>query len=300
MKKIIVTGASGFIGSHCLPLLVDSGYNVIAVSRRTNGNNFNQVILENMDLLDRQQIRQALEKHRPEYLLHLAWYAEPGVYWESNENTKWLEASISLVEEFIKNGGKRAVFAGTCAEYDWQYDILDDVSTPLNPSTLYGQCKLALQQAIEKMAQSHDFSYAWGRLFYLYGNREHINRLIPSVCLKLLHNEYAKVTEGRQRRDYMHVKDAAYALVKLLASDTNGPVNICTGTAIKIREIVFELASILNKQELVQYGAVPSRQDEPDVITGTTGLLKKSIDWQPMINLHDGLTETVEYWRQHR
>ena len=140
MKKILVTGASGFIGKHCLPLLVQRGFEVHGTST-TTGFQSPGVQMHQVDLLDHQQVQRLLSIIRPSHLLHLAWIATPPIFWTSPENPKWVQASFSLMQRFIEQGGMRAVFSGSCAEYDWSYGTCSEETTPLHPATLYGKSK---------------------------------------------------------------------------------------------------------------------------------------------------------------
>jgi nucleoside-diphosphate-sugar epimerase len=115
MKKIIITGASGFIGRHCLLPF---------------------------DLLGSTSVAQLVASIHPSHLLHFAWNATPGQFWASRDNLKWLKSSIDLLEAFADQGGKRAVFSGTCAEYDWSASPFEEKVTPCFPQTLYGSSKL--------------------------------------------------------------------------------------------------------------------------------------------------------------
>ena len=146
----------------------------------------------------------------PTHLLHLAWNAEPGRYWTTPENLAWVQASLALYRAFAAGGGRRAVFAGTCAEYDWsRAAVCREDETPLAPATLYGAAKQGLGSTLCAHGAEHGPSTAWGRVFFLYGPREHPQRLVPAVVRGLLARERVAVTHGRQVRDFMHVADVA-------------------------------------------------------------------------------------------
>ena len=104
------------------------------------------------DLLDREQTSALMKAVAPTHLLHFAWYAEPGKYWHSEENLRWVEASLRLLRAFAGAGGRRIVIAGTCAEYAWTREThCKEESTPLRPATLYGSAK----HALHLVARSH-------------------------------------------------------------------------------------------------------------------------------------------------
>ena len=149
------------------------------------------------DLLEPGCATELLQRLRPQYLLHLAWYAVPGEFWEARENLEWLRASLELVQAFADHGGERLVAAGSCAEYDWSgndwkgtdwngcHDGNDgeclEYFTPLLPNTLYGASKHALERMLHFCRRQTRPSSAWGRMFFLYGPHEDPRRLVAYV-----------------------------------------------------------------------------------------------------------------------
>jgi len=115
MKKILVTGASGFLGHHVLKLLSDDGFEIHAISSREGGFRKAEVDWHKCDIHDKASVVMLCKKIKANLLLHLAWVTTPDNYWESEENFKWVVSSLVLAEEFIKNGGERIVSAGSCA-----------------------------------------------------------------------------------------------------------------------------------------------------------------------------------------
>jgi len=148
MSRILLTGATGFIGRHVLPRLQGD---VHAVTRHASPAG-DGVTWHRADLLASAAI---VTEVRPEVLVHLAWYVEPGRYWTAPENIRWVEASLALLRAFAAAGGRRAVLAGTSAEYDWQAlgGRCHEQRTPLRPATLYGAAKHALHTAAAPYAE---------------------------------------------------------------------------------------------------------------------------------------------------
>src|SRR5215207_601381 len=130
MKKVLVTGASGFIGRHCLPLLLERGFEVHALSQKPLPGPGNDVIWHSQNFLDDNKTQRLIENVQPSHCLHFAWYTEPGKYWSSPENLRWIASSALLLYSFNQNGGERFVGAGTCAEYDWRYGHCTEMLTP--------------------------------------------------------------------------------------------------------------------------------------------------------------------------
>src|SRR5208282_4421116 len=185
-KRVLLTGAGGFVGRHCVPKLLECGYEVHAVSRAGACSPLRGVTWHSVDLLELPSVSALVERLRPAHLLHLAWFTVHGDYWSSPENFRWVQASLHLLQTFAEHGGRRAVFVGTCAEYDWSYGYCRERLTPLAPTTVYGACKHALQVLLESFAGGCELSAAWARLFFLFGPHEHPNRLLPAVIGALL------------------------------------------------------------------------------------------------------------------
>lgn len=298
-KRVLVTGAAGFVGNHCLPLLLEKGFDVHAADVILPGNNLQGVHWHNADLLDIQKTDELVEAVRPTHLLHFAWYAKPGAYWNSLENLRWVEGSLHLLRAFQGTGGERVVMAGTCAEYDWgQKEDFSELTTPLIPASLYGVCKNALQNVLKDFSRVTGLSSAWGRIFFLYGPGEHPRRLVSSVILNLLRNQTAQCSHGLQVRDFLHVEDVASAFVSLLISPVQGPVNIASGCPVTLRDVVVMAADCLNARERVQFGALPAPVDEPPRIVGHVGRLNDEVNWRPKYDLATGMAQTVRYWRE--
>lgn len=293
--RVLVTGASGFIGRATLAPLAAAGFEVHAAARRPVDAPTG-VIWHEVDLLDSKAASGLVAETAPSHLLHFAWYAEPGKYWAACDNLDWLAASANLLKAFEAGGGKRVVMAGTCAEYDWSGGICEEGVTPLAPNTLYGACKNAMQGVLAAFARQYGLSSAWGRIFFPYGPFERPERLVPSVIMSLLKGEPARCTSGEQVRDFIHVQDAADAFVALLRSDVTGPVNIASGRAVPVKDIALAIGRLLGRPDLVQLGELPSPKGEPPVLEARTERLFGEVGWRPSLSLQQGLSETVGWW----
>jgi nucleoside-diphosphate-sugar epimerase len=296
MKRVLVTGASGFIGRHSLPHLAARGFEVHAVAHKGSLPECPSTVWHRGDLLDGASIRELLAEVAPTHLLHFAWYAEPGKYQQSEDNLRWCQAGIELVRAFTASGGQRAVFAGTCFEYDFAYGYCSEALTPCVPSTRYGASKLALAQLVTRFPPG-TISTAWGRIFHLYGQYEHPNRLISSVILSLLKGGRARCAHGRQVRDFMYVEDVASAFVTLLDSDVAGIVNIGSGEPVTIRALVSTIAESIGMPERIDFGAIAAPPSDPPLLIPDVRRLHDEVGWIPRFSLNDGLATTIDWWR---
>jgi nucleoside-diphosphate-sugar epimerase len=297
VKRVLVTGASGFVGRQTLAPLRALGFEVHAVSRHPG---VADAIWHGADLLDAGAPARLCDRVRPTHLLHLAWYAEPGRYWTAPENLDWVSASTRLLRAFADAGGARVVTAGTCAEYDWSASSpFDERTTPTRPGSLYAACKHATALVQQSHAATAGYSQAWARLFFLYGPHEHPARLVSSVATAILRGGEAACSTGTQRRDFLHVADCGEALVRLLDSNVEGAINIGSGASTSVRQVIETVARDAGGLERVRFGARPAAAGEPMEIVAAVARLHREVGWLPKYSLDDGLASTVAWWRAH-
>lgn len=296
MRRVLVTGASGFIGRRALAPLIARGYEVHAVSWSGERPRVNGVAWYRADLLDAGETARLMAAVAPSHLLHFAWYAVPGKYQDSEENLRWCRVGIELLTEFAKAGGRRAVFAGSCFEYDLRHGYCVEGLTPCAPATRYGICKLSLGQIVTQ-CPPEGVSTAWGRIFYLYGPDEAAGRLVPAVTIALLKGERARCSHGRQVRDFMHVEDVAGAFVALLDSGMRGVVNIASGEPVTVRGVAERIAEAADGRGRIDFGAIEARADDPAMVVGDSRRLREEVGWAPRIALDEGIAATVRWWR---
>jgi UDP-glucuronate decarboxylase len=293
MKKVLVTGASGFIGRYAIRLLKVYGYEVHAVSKTSQVNE--NCFWHHHDLFDFDSMYNLTKNIGATHLLHLAWDVSPGIYVNSLNNFKWVTASMNLIEAFHRFGGERIVIAGTCAEYDWSQGVLRENVTPLSYENPYCTSKNALQHLVRIYAKTVGMSFAWGRIFWLYGPYENEKRLIPSAIKNLLEDKEFVCREGNSIRDFLFISDVADALVNLLLSNVEGPVNIASGNQTRIKDILTVVGNQLNKCHLIQYGI---SADKNPIVAADTSRLKMELNWHQKIDLETGIDTTIQYWKK--
>ncbi|WP_061310088.1 NAD-dependent epimerase/dehydratase family protein [Clostridium botulinum] len=299
MKKVLVTGASGFIGYKTLNFLINKGYEVHALTTRDIDIFDNSIVKwYKINLLNNDETEKIVQVIKPNYILHFAWYAVPEKYSSAKENLDWVQSSIQLLKSFKKYGGERFIFAGTCFQYDLGYGLMDENVTPSIPNSLYGICKNSFENMARQYCCKNGMSFVSGRIFYLYGERENKNRIIPYVINSLLNGKIANCSHGNQIRDFMHVDDVANAFVEILDSSIDGVINIGSGQAINIKEILFKVGEKLNKKELINLGAIKTSSNEPKMIVANNDRLKNETNWSQCYSLERGIEKTIDWWKE--
>jgi nucleoside-diphosphate-sugar epimerase len=303
-KRVLVTGAGGFIGRWSVPALLSLGYEVHALlsgrADREVPEQLSGAEIHVADLLSETALDDLLAAANPTHLLHFAWIATPGLYWNSTENFQWVSASERLLRSFRAQGGSRAMMAGSCAEYDWsRVEECDELQSPLAAATPYAACKIALQKTLADFGRREQLSTAWGRIFFQFGPYEHPDRLVPSVIRNLLLDREAPCSHGRQIRSFLHVADVGAAFAAILDSELEGPVNIGSDERIALSDLIDRIGVQIGRPELLRFGVRPAPAQEPSVLIPVIHRLRDEARWRPRFTLDAGLRDTIAWWRNH-
>lgn len=295
--RVLVTGGSGLIGRRAVAALIEAGHEVNAVARTIPTDGALAATWHAADLLSSTDV---VAEVGAEVLVHLAWNVEHGAFWTSSDNERWRDASAGLLRRFAAAGGRRAVLAGTCAEYDWTSGdgVMRERSTPLRPATRYGRCKDELRAAAEEIGAEAGVDVAWGRIFFLYAPDEAPTKLFGSVARALLADERAETTPGTQVRDFLHADDVGGAFAALAASDVTGAVNVGSGEGIPVRDLVMEIGLAVGRPELLDIGARPAPEGEPPRIVADADRLRHEVGFLPRFTLSAGIADAVGVLRE--
>jgi nucleoside-diphosphate-sugar epimerase len=293
--RILVTGASGFLGQHCVRASAEAGHHVIALNR-TGIAPAGATESLSADLLSADEVAKAVTAARADALIHFAWHSDPRDRWHTLANLDWLKASIDLARCFAAQSGKRFLLVGSCAEYDWSSGVLSETATPLRPATLYGASKAAAGMTLSAAAGALGLSFAWPRVFFCYGPGEPPGRLVSDLLAGLSRGDPVKCTDGEQQRDFMHAADIGAAIAAVAISSLEGPINIGSGQAVPVRDVIHLVASALGKRPLVELGAIARPADDPPRLVAEIGRLQ-SLGFRPRFDLGSGIRDTVAKWR---
>jgi len=269
--SVMVTGGNGFVGRQVVRALLDSGIHTSIVCRScasaTPPDSRLHSVHATQNLFTETPERLTKLLTGFDTLIHCAWCTDQPDYLSSPLNMECLEGTLRLASAFTASGGKRFVWVGTCAEYAASLSPLT-VSAPLSPTTLYGSCKAAAFLVLQNLLATTATSFAWCRLFYLYGEGEHSNRLTPTVRQHLENELPIPLTDGTQIRDFLDVRDAGRMIATCAIANVTGAINVCSGTGITVRAYVERLADDFGRHDLLQFGIRPANAFDPPVVIG--------------------------------
>ena len=258
-KKLLITGSNGFIGKQVIKSLISKSIDLNIIVRKNSKldpilSEYANKIYYTKDLFSESVDWWVDKCNEVDVVLHLAWYTEPGKYLSSEKNIDCLIGSYRLAMGAKISKIKKFVGIGTCAEYDFSDGLLS-VETKLAPKTLYGSTKVALYHVLKNWFEESSTEFAWCRLFYLYGDGEHPNRLVPYLKRKLAAGEKVDLSDGNQIRDFIDVKIAGEIISKIAVSNKAGEFNVCSGIPKRVKDLVYEVAQEFSRPDLLNFGA---------------------------------------------
>lgn len=292
--RILVTGATGFIGSAFAKLALSHGHEIGGMMLPTETPPAHVPVSDKLvwiqgtlaDLPWRE-----IERFQPDTCVHFAWIATPGVYLESPENEKHLEWSLGLARRSKAIGLRQFVGVGTCIEYQITNALLNEETTPVDPTTLYSRCKNALRETLAAESRQDGTQFCWGRVFYPYGVGEHPARLCSSLIQKFRRGEKLVLKTPDSTKDYIYIDDLAAAILLTVEKRVQGTINWGTGVGISVRQIANTAATLLGRPELVAEVAPPEVDPLGYVVADATRL--KSLGWRQQFSVEQGLQQVA-------
>lgn len=273
--RVLVTGAAGFIGQHVVRALLKRGHEITAVDidlqRAKTFDWFDSVSFVECDIH-----KPSLEPDKcfgpSDAVIHLAWHGLPN-YKALFHFEKNLPADYLFLKALVTAGCKHVLVTGTCLEYGMQNGCLSE-TTETRPSLPYSLAKDTLRKYLEALQKEYPFLLQWARLFYMYGQGQNPNSLLPQLDLTIERGDKSfDMSGGEQLRDYLPVTEVAEKLVTLIEKpEITGPVNICSGTPISVRKLVEDHIAKQNANITLNLGHYPYPDYEPMAFWGKNSL----------------------------
>jgi UDP-glucose 4-epimerase len=302
--RVLLTGATGFVGSHLLERLLRDGEHTAAIVLRNVrppwriAHLLDRVAVVAGDLARPAELVDSVRRFGPEVVLHVAWEQSVDRECSPIRQVDNVGTTTELVKLAHASGARHFIGLGSQAEYGPCPHRIDE-AVPPRPITLYGTAKLCAGLLAERMCAELGLRFAWIRLFSAYGPRDAPTYLIPSLCRSLLRGERPTTTHGEQLWDYLYVEDAAEAIQRVaLQSDAAGVFNLGSGRVVTIRSVVERLRDLIRPGAEIGFGEVPYRENQIMHLEANVDRLRQISGWEPVTGLDAGLRRTVEWFRK--
>jgi len=302
-KTILLTGATGFLGSHLLEALLREGHHVIILKRSTSDTWRIEHLLEKCISYDVDQIPlEEIFKLHPIYcIIHLATFYKKAHL--VSDIDLMFGANVTfptkLLDLAVTHGVKGFINTGTFFEYDPSILPISEAN-PIKTFNLYAKSKLAFEQILKSYADEGKIKASTLKIFSPYGPKDDANKLVPFIISKAIKNEPFNLSQGFQKLDFIYAGDIAQAFLKILSRiDTFASYesfNIGSGNTYSVREVVSILEELMGVTLQKTWG-LPSTADNPIIIASRTKA-KEQLDWEPKISLRSGLQETIKYYQE--
>jgi UDP-glucose 4-epimerase len=301
--RILLTGATGFIGSHLLAELVNNKIPV-AIVLRPEANHWRirdllpQVTVISGSLDDNASIEKPILDFAPDTLLHLAWYGVENrfrnEYQQLSTNLTHLTNLLAITDKLAI---KKIIGFGSQGEYGPRAATINE-DLPPNPTTFYGVAKLCAHNILKWYCEQRQIAFAWIRIFSIYGPKDNSSWLIPMVINEILNDTEPKLTEGKQLWDYLYVTDAARAILAVAQNPCTGIFNLGSGQAVTVKTVVEKIRQYINPAISLGFGQVPYRPDQVMFLQADIGRIKQATGWSPQVNLDEGIQQTIAWCKQ--
>lgn len=306
MKRVLVTGATGFIGANLCRRLLEAGHEVHCLVRKGYFEWRIQEIrqhlhLHEVDLADASRLNSAVSGVRPEWIFHLAahgaysWQTDLGMMVRTN-----IVSTVNLVEACLRTGFEVFVNTGSSSEYGYK-DHAPAETEWIDPNSYYAVTKASATLFCRYSAIHHGVCIPTLRLYSIYGPYENPGRLIPTIILRGLQGALPPLVDPDTARDYVHVGDAedAYLLLAAQAVGKDGDVfNLGSGTQTTVGEVVGIARKVFGLTAEPQWGTLPRRPWDTTSWKANSDKLRAT-GWKPKITFEQGFRKTVDWFRSH-
>lgn len=304
--KVLVTGGSGFIGSHLIPRLIESGHEVYSLERYVTGRyvlGAHKVATVFGDLRDGFIIRRLVRKIQPDTVVHLAAispvaysYDHPQEVFEANAlgTVNLAEACLQEVPHF-----KHFLHAGTSEEYgnQTQFPVKEDAE--LRPNSPYSVSKVAADKYLCYMRDAYDFPVTILRPFNTYGRKDNVHFVVERTITQMLGSKTVRLGDPASVRDFIYINDHVDAYLTCLNNEKAiGEIfNFCTGRGISIKELADLIAKLTAFDGEITWATIPARPLDIQKLVGSYEKSKRVLGWEPKYTLEKGLKETINFWK---
>ena len=311
--RILVTGASGFVGGRLLERLAQNrGFQLFALQRYVTGRDDlspSQASeaspkLAFCDLRDPAAVKSVVREIQPEVVIHLA-SISPVSYSYDHPNEVMdvnLSGTINLAESCRRENPslKHFLFASTSETYG-NGPVPKREDTPQSPNSPYSVSKLAAEKYLLYMWQASKFPVTVLRAFNTYGRRDSSDYLVERMIVQMLRGDVVRLGDPAPARDLLHIDDHVDAYLACLSNSqaSIGEIfNFCTGEKLTVGSLAEKLRDMTGFRGRIQWNTIPPRPLDIQVMYGDPAKAKSVLGWQPKVKLEAGLSQTIDFWRK--
>lgn len=306
--RVLVTGASGFIGSHVVRRLVEQGAEVHGLTSTVSAVYpvrlvplRERITLHEGNLIDRSAMDAVGDKVRPEYVLHLGAFTHVGKSWQRVDECVQanVQGTVNLLQALARFEPRRFVYTGTSEIYgDTGVPFREDAR--VNPISPYSVTKYAGERFCRMFHQSYGWSIVMLRPFNVYGPGQTPDRIVPEIIVRALRREELKMTEGHQTREFNFVEDIADGFVlAATAPAVDGEIlNLGCGEELSMRHVAQTILDIMGNPIEPQFGALPERPTEIHRMFSDSTKARAALGWSPRHSLAQGLEKTIAWYTE--
>lgn len=306
--RVLVTGATGFVGSHLVRRLLADGAEVHALTTAVTGVHGarlvdirDRITLHEGDLADRRALDALVDRARPTHVLHLGGYTHAGTSWQHVDECVRanVQGTANLLQALAGSGYRRFVNVGTG-------DVYGDVGPPcredgpVRPLSPYAATKYAAECLCRVFHEGYGWPIVMLRPFNAYGPGQAADRVIPEVITRAIRGEGIRMTGGRQTREFNFVEDLVDGLVRAASvAGVEGELfNLGCGEDISIRDVTTLVLDLLGNPATASFGALPERPTEARAMRSDSTRAREILGWKPEHSLVDGLEKTIAWYRE--
>jgi nucleoside-diphosphate-sugar epimerase len=306
--RVLVTGATGFIGSQLTRRLLTDGVDTHVLTSTVSSvlgvrlvDIIDQITVHEGSLADRCAMDAVVEAARPTHVFHLGAYTHVGKSWHRVDECVQtnVQGTANLLQALDGTGYTRFLNVGTSEIYgDIPVPFQED--KPVHPVSPYAASKYAAECFCRVFQQGHGWPIVMVRPFNAYGPRQTVDRIIPEVIIRALRGQSLKMTQGRQTREFNFVEDIADGMVRaMLVPGREGELfNICCGEDVSIRDVTETILNLLSNPVKAEFGALPDRPTEIWTMRGDNSRARDLLGWKPATSLEEGLAKSIEWYRR--